>query len=232
VRRCPLATPLAPPGDSNPLPLHVAGLSLSLRKQGWEVTVHDRTDKFLEQPLAPLRRCRGAAELAAPSSDQTTKWLSCELLEIDPEQLPLFDYIHASLCCATYSPMSQEKHQRKEDNEYLGTSPEAGSANEDLAHLVAILRSQKRRNPAFLFSLENPGGAGGKMQHAPMIKEAIEVAEAEGGLGAVRCDVTYCMFERGVMKPTHLWTNSKARHASHPLQPSHRTSASRRRLAP
>ena len=57
------------------------------------------------------------------------------------------------------------------------------------------------------------------------------MAEVEGGLGAVRCDVTYCMFERGVKKPTHLWTNSKARRA-HPLQPSHRTSASRRRLAP
>jgi hypothetical protein len=45
------------------------------------------------------------------------------------------------------------------------------------------------------------------------------VAEAEGGLGAVRCDVTYCMFERGVKKPTHLWTNSKARLAPLP-QPS------------
>ena len=194
-------------------------LSMALRAHGWEAAVHDRTDKDLEQPLAPFHPCRSAAALAAPSSDQMTKWLSCELREIEPEQLPLFDYIHASLCCATYSPMSQEKHQRKEDNEYLGTSPEAGSANEDLAHLVAILRSQKRRNPAFLFSLENPGGAGGKMQHASKVKWHIEVAEAEGGLGAVRCDVTYCMFERGVKKPTHLWTNSKARLAPLP-QPS------------
>ena len=69
-----------------------------------------------------------------------------------------------------------------------------------------------RRNPAFLFSLENPGGEG-KMQHAPKIKQVFEVPEAEGGLGAKRCDVTYCMFERGVKKPTHLWTNSKARPA-------------------
>ena len=108
--------------------------------------------------------------------------------------------------------MSQEKHQRTEDNNYLGISPEAGCANEELAHLVAILQSQMRRNPAFLFSLENPGGdGGGKMQHAPKVKEIIEVAEVEGGLGAVRCDVTYCMFERGVKKPTHIWTNSKAR---------------------
>ena len=226
-------------------------LSMGLRAHGWDVAVHDRTDKYLEQPLAPFRPCRSAAELAAPTPrqlEQGTKWLSCELTEIEPEELPLFDYIHASLCCATYSPMSQEKHQRNEDNNYLGTSLEAGSANEDLAHLVAILRSQLRRNPAFLFSLENPGdvqGGGGKMQHVPMVK-AIEVAEAESeavrrarlrvglgahGLGAVRCDVTYCMFERGVKKPTHLWTNSKARRA-HPLQPSHRTSASRRRLAP
>ena len=186
-------------------------LSMTLRAHGWEVAVHDRSDKFLEQPLAPVHPCRSAAELAAPSSDQMIKWLSCELLEIDPEELPLFDYIHASLCCATYSPMSQEKHQRTEDNNYLGISPEAGCANEELAHLVAILQSQMRRNPAFLFSLENPGGAGGKMQHAPKVKEVIEVTEVEGGLGAVRCDVTYCMFERGVKKPTHLWTNSKAR---------------------
>ena len=187
-------------------------LSMALRAHGWEAVVHDRSNKFLEQPLAPFHPCRSAAELAAPSSAQMTKWLSCELTEIEPEELPLFDYTHASLCCATYSPMSQEKHQRKGDNNYLGTSPEAGSANEELEHLVAILRSQQRRNPAFLFSLENPGGdGGGKMQHAPKVKEVIEVAAAEGGLGAVRCDVTYCMFERGVKKPTHLWTNSKAR---------------------
>jgi len=187
-------------------------LSMTLRAHGWEVAVHDRSDKFLEQPLAPVHPCRSAAELAAPSSDQKTKWLSCNLLEIAPEELPLFDYIHASLCCATYSPMSQEKHQRTKDNNYLGISPEAGCANEELAHLVAILQSQMRRNPAFLFSLENPGGdGGGKMQHAPKIKEIIEVAEVEGGLGAVRCEVTYCMFERGVKKPTHIWTNSKAR---------------------
>ena len=187
-------------------------LSMTLRAHGWEVAVHDRSDKSLEQPLAPVHPCLSTADLAAPSSDQMTKWLSCNLLEIEPEELPLFDYIHASLCCATYSPMSQEKHQRKEDNNYLGISPEAGCANEELTHLVAILQSQKRRNPAFLFSLENPGGdGGGKMQHAPKVKEVIEVAAAEGGLGAVRCDVTYCMFERGVKKPTHLWTNSKAR---------------------
>ena len=187
-------------------------LSMTLRAHGWEVAVHDRTDKFLEQPLAPAHPCRSAAELAAPSSGQMTKWLSCDLLEIEPEELPLFDYIHASLCCATYSPMSQEKHQRKEDNNYLGVSPEAGCANEELTHLVAILQSQKRRNPAFLFSLENPGGDGGKMQHVPKVKEVIEVAEEKGGLNAVRCDVTYCMFERGVKKATHLWTNCKARH--------------------
>ena len=209
---------------------------MDLRAHGWEAAVHDRTAKDLEQPLAPFRPCRSAAELAAPTPGswqlkQGTKWLSCELTEIEPEELPLFDYIHASLCCATYSPMSQEKHQRNEDNNYLGTSPEAGSANEELEHLVAILRSQQRRNPAFLFSLENPGGAGGRMQHVPMVKEDIE-----GGLGAVRCDVTYCMFERGVKKPTHLWTNSKARLDSlaphRTCQPSHRTFASHRRLAP
>ena len=192
-------------------------LSMALRAHGgWEAVVHDRSNKFLEQPLAPFQPCRSAAELAAPSSAQLTKWLSCELTEIEPEELPLFDYIHASLCCATYSPMSQEKHQRNEDNNYLGTSLEAGSANEDLAHLVAILRSQLRRNPAFLFSLENPGGAGGRMQHVPMVKEDIE-----GDLGAVRCDVTYCMFERGVKKPTHLWTNSKARTAPLPAVTPH-----------
>ena len=98
--------------------------------------MHDRTDKFLEHPLAPLRRCRDAAGLA--KATQKTKWLSCDLLEIDPEALPLFDYIHASLCCATCdlapcrthhtrrpctittarasrnadSPMSHAKHQR------------------------------------------------------------------------------------------------------------------------
>ena len=108
--------------------------------------------------------------------------------------------------------MSHAKHQRTADNHYLGVTCEAGRANEELARLASILQSQLRRNPAFLFSLENPGGEG-KMQHAPKIKQVFEVPEAEGGLGAVRCDVTYCMFERGVKKPTHLWTNSKARPA-------------------
>ena len=108
--------------------------------------------------------------------------------------------------------MSHAKHQRTADNDYLGISPEAGIANQELEHLASILQSQLRRNPAFLFSLENPGGEG-KMQHAPKIKQVFEVAKAEGGLGAVRCDVTYCMFERGVKKPTHLWTNSKVRPA-------------------
>ena len=47
------------------------------------------------------------------------------------------------------------------------------------------------------------------------------MAKAEDGLGAVRCDVTYCMFERGVKKPTHLWTNSKARLAPLPAVAPH-----------
>ena len=52
-------------------------------------------------------------------------------------------------------------------------------------------------------------------------EHSAEVAAAEGGLGAVRCDVTYCMFERGVKKPTHLWTNSKARTAPLPAVTPH-----------
>tara|TARA_B100000795_G_scaffold117760_1_gene87604 strand:+ start:289 stop:942 length:654 start_codon:yes stop_codon:yes gene_type:complete len=186
-------------------------LTMSLRGHGWEADVHERTNKNLEQALAPFHECYSAAELAREQTEPGTKWLRCELKEIEPDELPIYDYIHASLSNDTYSPLSQDKHQRREANGYLGISPEAGRANEDLTHLVAILRSQKRRNPGFLFSLDNPGGEGGKMQHAPKIKEIIEVPEAENGLGAVRCDVTFCMFESGVKEPTHLWTNSKAR---------------------
>ena len=110
---------------------------MALRAHGWDVAVHDRTDKDLEQPLAPFRPCRSAAELARPTPrqlEQGTKWFSCELTEIEPEELPLFDYIHASLCCATYEQRPQLRAQQR-----LHSADQVGQDKLDLAIELGLL---------------------------------------------------------------------------------------------
>ena len=172
-----------------------ARLSIWLRKRGCVVTVHERYGERVEWDAQDL-----------PEPD--TLLYECDVLEIDPSKLPIFDYIHASPECSSYSAMSRDKHGRKASNNYRGTSDEAAMAKRVLKHLVDILKSQMERNPKLLYTIENPWVDCG-IHKQEIASGVIEKPQSDGGLGAKQCIVTYCMFEPGPKKPTLIWTNSE-----------------------
>ena len=122
--------------------------------------------------------------------------------------MPVFDAIHASPECVTYSMMAQAKHKREEGNGYQGVTPEAFNANLELKRLLNIIELQLERNPNLIFTIENPYNEAGGVHKQPAVINLLEKPRVEGGLGATRCLLSYCLFGEGYKKPTLLWTNS------------------------
>ena len=166
-------------------------LSKALRAAGCEVTLHERYGERIEW------HPHGLPEASTPLFEY-------DLREIDQSRLPVYDFIHASPECSSYSGMAQSKHQREERNGYRGVTPEARQANVVLGKLVSILQNQLERNPKLIFTIENPWNPAGGMH-----KQEIMTTIVEQQLGATRCLITYCMFKPGVKKPTLIWTNCK-----------------------
>ena len=167
-------------------------LSRALSERGCIVTLHERFGDRVEW--------------GETMRQATTKLYEHDILEIDKSKLPVFDFIHASPECRTYSKMAQSEHKRGPSNQYRGVTEEAEKANRVLDKLVAILLDQLKRNPKLRFIIENPWNACGGMHLQPIAKSVIE-KEGEGGLGAVLRIVSYCMFGEEYEKETMLWTN-------------------------
>ena len=186
-----------PPLKSLELCAGTARLSKELRALGCKVAVNERYGERVEWDPHDL-----------PEAE--TELFEVDMLRIDPTRLDVYDIIHASPECLTYSGLSQAKHQREESNGYRGVTAEAATANREFDKLVSILQNGLERNPNLKFTVENPWNAKGGMHTQEKVTAILERPQAEGGLGATRCFVTYCMFGADVMKPTVIWTNCSA----------------------
>ena len=106
-----------------------------------------------------------------------------ELRHFGIENLPVFDFIHASLDCKTYSKQAYATH-RRDPTTGSGISAEADKADADLNFFLNLLESQMDRNPKLLFTLENPYNQCGGMHCQPSIDQVLV-----NKLGAKQCNL-------------------------------------------
>ena len=161
------------------------GYSKAMHQHGWCTTLVERQPKNIkwQSPFDPFD-CK------------VTVW-DVDYTQLDASRLPCYDATHASPDCHTFSCDSAGFHRRSESNFFCGVTKAAGDANKDLELLVHLVAEQLRRNPESVFTLENPGGQGGRMRHHPLITRRLEKLP-----GVERFTVTYCFFGATVHKPT------------------------------
>ena len=178
-------------------------LSFALMSHGWDGIVHDLDADAVEW------------EEHGVEPSQSNFW-QVDFMQIDRgtllNKMP-YDYFHFSVDCSSFSGLARGINRRMSENAYCGETHAAKTGNMMLARSLSMIEDQLERNPAFLFTLENPVG---DMQKHPLVANRLELSRKDGGLGAVRCRLNYCLFSDassigGVFhKPTIFWTNCQA----------------------
>jgi hypothetical protein len=141
-----------------------------------------------------------------------------ELLEMEFLDLPLLPdelsaligasrvgWVHFGIECDSFSHLGGENHRNLSTN-WMGDSELAYKSNVEVQHLVALCYMLRRRNPHVLFSIENPDAA---LVHHPLIVSLVEADEADGGLGMLLMNLSYCVFDlTSPQKPSVFWGNN------------------------
>ena len=178
-----------------------ARLSFALAAQGFDVMIHDRDPDVVEWSAHGMQ------------PDPTHLW-SDEFLDIDEgvlyAQAP-YDYMHFGVECRSFTGLGHAGQGRSADNDFLGSCLSSQQGNQLLYKTIDVIAAQLKRNPHFLFTIENPWT--GRMKHHMAVNGRLEVSRKNGGLGATRCVLDYCRFwdgkgERPFHKRTIFWTNS------------------------
>jgi hypothetical protein len=174
-------------------------LSFALMASGWEGVIHDYDPDAVEWELHGVTR---SAE----------NYRQEEFLSIDRSLLATYDYFHFSIDCSSFSGLARGANRRNLQNDFYGETPASAHGNRLLARSLDMITDQLDRNPFFLYTMENPVG---DMQKHPQITSRLELPRKDGGLGASRCCVNYCLFGHNrsgsvFHKPTVFWTNCKA----------------------
>lgn len=177
-------------------------LSFALMSFGWECVLHDHDPNAIEWEQ------HGAAP-----GEGNTYW-SDDFLEIERRSLlnsPPYDFMHFSVECSSFSGLSRGVNRRMPHNNFCGETAACQQGSQMLSHALDLINDQLLLNPSHLFTLENPRG---DMHKHPLVVGRLELPRKDGGLGAVRCLINYCMFadarEDAYLKPTHFWTNCEA----------------------
>ena len=176
-------------------------LSFALQRRGWDVVIHDFNKEAVEWEAHGIK--------PTPANFWDTSFL--EVDRVDFFKRSPFDYFHFSINCSSFTGLTCDTNRRNEDNNFLGASAASNDGNRMLSYALDMINDQLERNPAFLFTLENPLGY---MQKHPLIKARLEMPRRAGGLGAVCCCIDYCCFAEKRGKPTFqkrtmIWTNSR-----------------------
>ncbi|KAL3762247.1 hypothetical protein ACHAW5_007196 [Stephanodiscus triporus] len=108
----------------------------------------------------------------------------------------IFDYIHASPVCSTYSYLAGGKH--RDSNNYNKTQ-ESHEADGLLWLLYSFIAKQLKKSKRITVTIENPRGW---MSRGNIMKDLFEKK-----LGFNRYLIYYCQFGRSEKKPTNIWTN-------------------------
>jgi hypothetical protein len=178
-----------------------ARLSFALAAQGVDIIIHDRDPNVVEW----------AAHGRQPDPNQ---FWSDDFLSVDEAifyTTAPYDFMHFGIDCRSFSGLGHAGQGRSEDNHFLGSGLSCPEGNQLLNKAMSIIDAQLKRNPNFLFTIENPFY--GRMQNHPMVAAKLEVSRDNGGLGATRIVLDYCWFwdgkgERPFHKRTIIWTNS------------------------
>ena len=179
---------------------------------GWQMTVHDRDRANIEE------EAQGAIDKEGMRYDAR------EFEEVSFQEFyreAPFDYMHLSIDCSSFTGLSHAGQSRNASNDFLGledgsrVAKKASEGDRLLSKAVSILEQQLERaqekEELFLFTLENPFG--GRMKGHPEIAK-LERSREQGGLGAKRIVLDFCMFGctvshlRPFKKRTIFWTNS------------------------
>ena len=177
-----------------------ARLAFALKAQGFEVVIHDRD--------------RNVVEWAAHGMEPDAKhFWSNDFLDIDDGffyTVAPYDYMHFGIDCSSFSRLGHAGQSRSEDNDFLGSGLSCQEGNRLLSRVLFMIEAQLRRNPHFLFTIENPFT--GRMKDVSDTKR-LERSRENGGLGAKRIVLDVCHFwdgkgQRPFHKRTVFWTNS------------------------
>ena len=158
-------------------------------------------------PSAPGTQAAAMREASMSASHAPAKaYLEvCQCRDLRPFELPTLDYAHFSPQCTSVSNAAGDAHKREEDDGFLGSDECCREYNRDLAWIIDVIHDQKRRpgNESFKYTIEAPFGVARKVPHFKWIEVPVE----DGGLGAVRLVLSYCMFGMEYEKKTFFWTN-------------------------
>ena len=133
---------------------------------------------------------------------------------LDPHQMRAPSVVLLDTSCRTRSCNSQARHQRNENNCYLGTTDDALQDDTDLVKQLELLQEwqsrQEEQGQPFIFTIENPRAT---IEKHPLVRECVLKPRAEGGLGGTACHFDTCWFSSSASKvhkkPEVLFTNNK-----------------------